>query len=311
MTVTNTKIMTFFYAIYLNDSSYNEIRFNNLTNNMVGIHFESYSFYNSISGNNITNNELGIELAFSSKNRFFHNNIINNTQQVEIDPPNYVNYWDDGYPSGGNYWSDYTGEDLYGGPYQNETWSDCIGDTPYIINANNTDRYPLTKTKRAPAEIVLSKTIIGKGNSMPVNVTVVNKGDSTETFNVILYANTTAVNRTEVTLTSGSYAIITLTWNTSSFAKGNYTIRAYVWPALGETSIEDTTATYSVITVTIPGDGGCDGDIDIYDVVLITSIYGLKMGDANYNPNVDWLDDGIINIYDVVTATSRYGQKDP
>jgi parallel beta-helix repeat protein len=45
-----------------------------------------------------------------------------------------VNVWDDGYPSGGNYWSDYTGVDANG---------DGIGDTPYIIDANNTDRYPV------------------------------------------------------------------------------------------------------------------------------------------------------------------------
>jgi len=45
-----------------------------------------------------------------------------------------INAWDDGYPSGGNYWSDYTGVDADG---------DGIGDTPYVIDENNTDRYPL------------------------------------------------------------------------------------------------------------------------------------------------------------------------
>jgi len=55
----------------------------------------------------------------------------------------YANIWDDGYPSGGNYWSDYTGADLCNGPYQNETGSDGIGDSPYIIDENNTDSYPL------------------------------------------------------------------------------------------------------------------------------------------------------------------------
>jgi hypothetical protein len=51
--------------------------------------------------------------------------------------------WDNGYPSGGNYWSDYTGTDLYSGPYQNETGSDGIGDTSYDIDVNNRDNYPL------------------------------------------------------------------------------------------------------------------------------------------------------------------------
>jgi hypothetical protein len=33
--------------------------------------------------------------------------------------------------------------DLYGGPNQNITGNDGIGDTPYIINSNNIDGYPL------------------------------------------------------------------------------------------------------------------------------------------------------------------------
>ena len=53
-----------------------------------------------------------------------------------------MNIWDDDYPSGGNYWSDYTGVDEYSGPYQNETGSDGIGDTPYVIDENNQDNYP-------------------------------------------------------------------------------------------------------------------------------------------------------------------------
>ncbi|MCJ7423045.1 hypothetical protein MUP01_02090, partial [Candidatus Bathyarchaeota archaeon] len=55
----------------------------------------------------------------------------------------HANVWDDGYPSGGNYWSDYAGLDLYRGAYQNESGSDGIGDVPYNIDASNNDHYPL------------------------------------------------------------------------------------------------------------------------------------------------------------------------
>ncbi|MDH5449556.1 MAG: hypothetical protein OEX77_01465 [Candidatus Bathyarchaeota archaeon] len=54
-----------------------------------------------------------------------------------------VNIWDNGYPSGGNYWTHYTGIDLSSGPYQNETDGDGIGDTSYLIDDNNQDKYPL------------------------------------------------------------------------------------------------------------------------------------------------------------------------
>jgi hypothetical protein len=57
--------------------------------------------------------------------------------------PGSVIAWDDGYPSGGNYWSDYTGLDLYKGANQTVAGSDEIGDTPYTVDANNIDHYPL------------------------------------------------------------------------------------------------------------------------------------------------------------------------
>jgi len=55
------------------------------------------------------------------------------------------NKWDNGYPSGGNYWSDYTGVDNCSGPQQNICPSpDGIGDTPYSFSSAQ-DRYPLMK----------------------------------------------------------------------------------------------------------------------------------------------------------------------
>jgi len=76
-------------------------------------------------------------------NTIFHNDLLQNNQQAWSYGGS-SNFWDDGYPSGGNYWSDYTGVDVYKGPYQNVTGSDGIGDTPYVIDADNVDHYPLT-----------------------------------------------------------------------------------------------------------------------------------------------------------------------
>ncbi|GAI68504.1 unnamed protein product, partial [marine sediment metagenome] len=54
------------------------------------------------------------------------------------------NTWDNSYWSGGNYWSDYTGDDFYHGPGQNKLGRDWRGDTPYnIAGGSNQDRYPL------------------------------------------------------------------------------------------------------------------------------------------------------------------------
>ena len=121
------------HGIYLRYSSNNNITASNITaNTAYGIDlYESSN--NSIIGNHISNNDYGIKLELSSNNRFYHNNITENTNQVSI-TPGYANFWDYGYPSGGNYWSDYTGEDVDG---------DGIGDTPYVIDEDNQDNYPL------------------------------------------------------------------------------------------------------------------------------------------------------------------------
>jgi hypothetical protein len=88
---------------------------------------------------------MGIEIQqISDNNTVHHNNFIGNTIQVDgAHISDSVNMWDNGYPSGGNYWSDYNGTDLYSGPNQDVAGSDGMGDGPYVINSNNFDRYPL------------------------------------------------------------------------------------------------------------------------------------------------------------------------
>ena len=118
----------------------NEISGNTVTDNDNGISLYS-SANNEISGNTITKNNNGIYLALYSRKNIIYCNNFNNTYQVLSDSEN---VWDDG--NQGNYWSDYTGVDKFSGPYQNETGSDGIGDTPFVIDVNNQDKHPLMGT---------------------------------------------------------------------------------------------------------------------------------------------------------------------
>jgi parallel beta-helix repeat protein len=137
--------------------SANIITENQLTNNYKGIYVGSQE--NIITSNNLTYSSYGI-LIGSSNNHIYQNNFINNTVQAYLYEGT-VNVWDNG--SVGNYWSDYNGSDW--------NW-DGIGDTPYVIDENNKDNYPLLYPLGAPQVTVLSSengTYVG---SFPLNFTV-------------------------------------------------------------------------------------------------------------------------------------------
>ena len=154
------------YGIHLSSSSNNTLTGNNASNNYMGIAL-FYSSKDVLAGNTASNNTIGIHLYESSNNVLFHNNLISNTVQASV-TTGYVNTWDDGYPSGGNYWSNYAGVDVKSGPNQNQPGSDGIGDTAYIIDGNNRDNYPLMYPWSAPAPPSYNLTIY----SSPTGVTV-------------------------------------------------------------------------------------------------------------------------------------------
>jgi len=130
MTATNNNGVWFFH------SSNNTVCGNSIAANRLYGVWLSWSSNNTFSWNNIKNNgERGVlVLGGVSGNKFYHNNFVNNTQQVYIQGSECANFWDDGYPSGGNYWSDYHGVD---------SDHDGIGESWYEIDQNNTDHHPL------------------------------------------------------------------------------------------------------------------------------------------------------------------------
>jgi parallel beta-helix repeat protein len=118
---------------------------------------------NVIFNNIIANTAYCIQFYNSSNNEIFHNSFMKKSSQVYTSYS--VDLWDDGYPSGGNYWSDYIGADLFRGSNQDKHGSDGIGDTPYVIDNDNIDHYPLINPW-TPTET----TITVKGEDYPVTI---------------------------------------------------------------------------------------------------------------------------------------------
>ncbi len=116
---------------------------NNISGNNVGIQLLDSSGVGIIR-NEVSGNQLGLAFYSGSEAiRVAHNNIIDNNNQA-TDAAGSVNSWDDGYPSGGNYWSNYPGLDDCSGPVQDVCPdADGMGDSPYVIDADTSDHYPV------------------------------------------------------------------------------------------------------------------------------------------------------------------------
>ncbi len=112
---------------------------------------------NMIEANQVKNNDFGVILDSSMTNKVFHNNFINNGVHALDNRDD--NQWDDGYPSGGNYWSGFTGPDTQNGPLQNIPGADGMIDNPYVIDASSQDNYPL-KGQYTTAGIVIEPVAV-------------------------------------------------------------------------------------------------------------------------------------------------------
>jgi len=164
----------------------------------------------------------------------------------------------------------------------------------------------------ATTNITTFKTVVGQGYSLNINVTVANQGYREETFNVTLYANATSIASQTVTLTNGKHTTITFTWNTTGFAKGNYTISAVADTVPEESDTADNThIAEEQVCISIAGDLDCDRDVDLYDAVKLLTHYGAKADQPLYDGNCDIDGDGDIDLYDAVKLLTQYGKKDP
>ena len=148
LTIKNLNIRNFYIGTYLYTSN-NTITGCAVSDNIVGILLSGDS--NTITSNYIARNEEGVFFGVNTPGDeplnivLTHNSFVGNIVHfsgcfcVDYNTTEAVHTWDDG--EQGNYWSDYNGTDADG---------DGVGDTPYVIDVQNRDRYPLTELAATP-----------------------------------------------------------------------------------------------------------------------------------------------------------------
>lgn len=160
-------------------------------------------------------------------------------------------------------------------------------------------------------KLATSKTIVGRGYTVKINITISNRALNYQTLHVTVNASTTIINTQTLTLTSKESKIITITWNTSTFTKGTYIISANAQPAPSETNTIDNTLSNCTVKVVMVGDVDANGKVEIKDFSLMAKGYGANYPDPRYVANLDIDGNGKIEIKDFSIAAKNYGKIDP
>jgi parallel beta-helix repeat protein len=195
VTIENSTATGFSCCIYFESASGNVVKGNTFYGFGVGAVVNLWtSGNNTFDGNIITNGGDGVWMAYAGPNNTFTRNYIaNNTGRAigwqlggggarfyrnVIGGSSFAAMyapactWDNGYPSGGNYWIGYASSDNCSGPYQNITGSDGIGDTPYVIDADDIDHYPFMMIDICNVSQTPSKDNVTSTDVVEVNATV-------------------------------------------------------------------------------------------------------------------------------------------
>lgn len=257
-----------------------------------------------VTSNNVTQEAVGIRLSGVASGSVYHNDLTSNTIQASDDNPG-KNQWDNGYPSGGNYWSDFTGVDNCSGPQQNICPNpDGIGDTPYNFTSGQ-DHYPLMKpfvTGQDPS-VSISSTVSFQGVTVTVSGTL-SISSGTISGSVFVAATNSS---SGTTLFSKTYTITSV-----SIGKGTARFLLNVgvspFPLSANIVVSQSGGVWSAsVGLTRQIDILAHGTVDITDLASIAASFKLSVGTLGYNPSADIAGDGTVDIVDLATAATYFG----
>ena len=158
-----------------------------------------------------------------------------------------------------------------------------------------------------------NKDIIGQGKPFDTYALVKNAGDSSETFDVTIYATNATddyvVGTASTTVAARTAQTVKVICSSTGLAKGTYTIKAIVDTVTDETYTADNELIQGTILVTLAGDVDGNKCVNIFDIVKMAGAYGVpNQYHPKYDPYCDLDNNYAINIFDIVTAAGNYGK---
>ena len=253
-------------------------------------------------------NTISAVMGGSLNVKYYKNTFRYNTNDIELAS----GVWDDGYPSGGNYWSKYNGTDLYSGINQDAAGSDGIGDSPHVIDEDNIDWYPLINPWQPSQGF----------NSTSGNQTYTGEAFSNATVRDFKFNETSQEIGFSLSGESGSVAYCRLVF---SKALINGTLAVLVnGTSIPFTSSENETHCFLYFTYhlsyhevlvleTVLGDINGDRKVDLKDIYAVAKAYGSSMLGPDppghpWNPLCDINRDGKIDLKDYYSTCKNYGK---
>lgn len=334
--------------LILQNSYNNKFAFNEISDNGLGIiafgsnnnkflqnritHSDGQSLHlvdsnNSIvAGNDISNNSYDILLSRTENTTIYHNNFIDNSNQVYLYQA-VDTKWDDGYPSGGNFWSYYTDVDLFNGPNQDLLGMDGIWDHPYVVDVDNRDMYPLVKPwPTIPATVDVDPDTLNlrsRGNWITAYIELPTRYDLNNIdVSTVTLEDTFSVDPNAPTQI-GDHDIDGVPDLMVRFNRTQ--LESYIYHVLGirygSVTLKITGQLYDgtpfegsdTIQVKFAGDVNNDGTINILDAAMVSAHWypGPPIGPLGYDSNADFNKDGSVNILDGGILSVNWGQTVP
>jgi hypothetical protein len=162
----------------------------------------------------------------------------------------------------------------------------------------------------AVTDVTTSLSRVYQGEMVPINAKVQNRGDYNESaVTVNCFTNLTPLNPQITSVDSKKSKTVTFWWNTSTYSRGDYRIKANASAVPNETYLGDNSFLFAgTVRVKLLGDVDDNGMVTVSDLYPLGKAYGSTPSSGNWNEEGDMNGDNVINNSDLALLEGNFGK---